>query len=209
MKLSVLIPTHNRPVLFTRALNSVLSCCSGDVEIIINNDTHDIVEQKSQDIDIKYHYRSFDDLSQIYEFLYNEATGDYVYYLEDDDYILPSFNKGIEYDTDVYYMEYYSLPLADQHGIVDHFKLIQQRELINITDPKLFYNKHKTRYFQLGQLLFRRFEKLHFPTGDNIENDLQLFKNVAIISNSIKYITGRRWVQTIDGHDNLSFNHDI
>lgn len=209
MKLSVLIPTHKRPSLFTRALNSVLACCSGDVEIVVNNDTHDIEEQKSQDIDIIYHYRSFDDLSQIYKFLYNEATGDYVYYLEDDDYMLPSFNKGIEYDSDVYYMEYYSLPLADQHGVADHLKLIQQRELIDVTDPVIFFNNHKARYFQLGQLLFRKFETLQFPTGDNIENDLQLFENVVNISKSIKYVPGRRWVQTIDGHDNLSFNHEI
>ena len=45
MKLSVLIPTHNRPKLFTRCLTSVLDTLDGlEFEVIVNNDSNDITE---------------------------------------------------------------------------------------------------------------------------------------------------------------------
>ena len=42
MKLSILIPTHNRPRLFARCLLSVLPQINSDIEVIVNNDSNDI-----------------------------------------------------------------------------------------------------------------------------------------------------------------------
>ena len=43
MKLSILIPTHNRPKLFSRALHSVLNILPKyEIQIIVNNDSNDI-----------------------------------------------------------------------------------------------------------------------------------------------------------------------
>ena len=52
MKLSVLIPTHKRPKLFIRCLNSVLNTLDElDFEVIVNNDSNDITE--IEDIRVK------------------------------------------------------------------------------------------------------------------------------------------------------------
>ena len=63
---------------------------NGDVEIIVNNDSNDIVP-KDYHPNICYYFNKFDNLSQVYEFLLSKATGEYVYFLEDDDYLNNSF----------------------------------------------------------------------------------------------------------------------
>ena len=65
--ISVLIPTHNRPALFERAIRSVFNTTTSlKLEIIVNNDTRDISEIYSN-IPVKYMYTQHEDLSIIYK----------------------------------------------------------------------------------------------------------------------------------------------
>jgi glycosyltransferase involved in cell wall biosynthesis len=89
IKLSILILTHCRPKLFERCLNSVLTQLPQDVEVIVNNDSDDIFALAHSQV--TYHYKAMPYLSQIYRFLMQEAKGEHVYYLEDDDYLLDGF----------------------------------------------------------------------------------------------------------------------
>ena len=114
-----LILTHNRPLLFRRAINSVLSTAAHhDVEILVNNDTTDITEIYDPQINIRYFYHQSCDLADLYKLLYDEATGDYIYHLEDDDYILPTFFTNISFNYDITFLEYVSLPHVADVGII-------------------------------------------------------------------------------------------
>ena len=54
-KLSILILTHNRPLLFERCINSVLrNLPNYEIEILVNNDTNDIKEIYSDKVSIKF-----------------------------------------------------------------------------------------------------------------------------------------------------------
>lgn len=207
MKLSVLIPTHNRPKLFIRAISSVLvNLPEYDMEIIVNNDTSDIDEIHDNRTSIKYHYYKNDDLSRVYKRLLDIASGEYVYYLEDDDYIKPSFFDHLDLTVDINYMEYISEPVIRELGPVNAIKKISiNRDINHNNDAKTFVDLFNDEEFQLGQILFRKQMVRSFPTGNNIYNDLNLFKHIAVRGASFKYIDKQPWIQTTDGQDNISF----
>lgn len=213
MKLSVLILSHNRPRLFHRAIKSVLNNRPDfSVEILVNNDTKDITEVYDDNINIQYLYKQHHDLSKIYECLYRRASGEYIYYLEDDDYIRPNFFINLDLTKDINYMEYVSNPLITRHGpLCSHKKLTVNRKLKHNTS-KEFFELFDDEEFQLGQILFKKILITEFPTGNYLNNDYRLFQNITEKSPSFKYISEQTWVQTSDGNDNISFpdlNTDI
>ena len=90
--LSILILTHNRPKLFQRCIRSVIDNCPKNIEIIVNNDSNDIEEVKRENI--YYFYNKFQ-LTDIYKFLVQKASGEFLYFLEDDDYLAKDFYSKI------------------------------------------------------------------------------------------------------------------
>ena len=205
--ISVLIPTHNRPVLFERAIRSVFDVKTDlNLEIIVNNDTRDICEVTGN-IPVTYMYTQHEDLSRIYEGLIGNATGRMVCFLEDDDYMLPNYFDGIARD-DVYYIEYISNPLIQEIGITQHMKRMNvNRSVMKCDTLSQFVETGDFRDFQLGQIVFNPNLITRFPTGNNIKNDFELFCNIANNTKTFKYLIGPRWVQTTDGNDNISFDN--
>ena len=205
MKLSILIPTHNRPKLFQRAINSVLNNRSEiDIEIIVNNDTNDIQEIYDNQTNIMYHYQQFHDISKIYEYLYKQSSGEYIYYLEDDDYIRSNFFPSLDLTKDINYMEYISNPLITCYGpLCSHKKLTINRKYKHNTS-KQFFELFDDEEFQLGQILFKKILVTNFPAGNHLNNDYRLFQNITEKNPSFKYISKQTWIQTSDGKDNIS-----
>lgn len=175
--LSILILTHNRPELFKRALNSVLKLNLENVEILVNNDSSDISESKEYKL---FRVKS-ENLSEIYFNLFKNAKGKYIYFLEDDDYLLEGFkefyNEVLEKDYDF--------------GIAKYLKH-------NLKPTK--FNKED---FQLSQVIFKKIKITKFPFDNDIENDYKLYINNkndnTLESNKVIF------KQTIDGKDNISF----
>ena len=209
MKVSLLMLSHNRPKLFERSIKSVLASDPiYDIEIIVNNDTRDITEVYSNDIPIMYYYEQHNDISKIYEMLYTVATGDYIYYLEDDDYLMRNFWDGLKLDSDVIFIEYLSIPLCVEMCRSDAIKTIKRPGSINHNNKLTNFLKHyNEKYFQLGQIIFKNNIINKFPVGNNIHNDYLLLQELAKHSKTFKYIKGLRWVQTQDGNDNISYKH--
>ena len=205
--ISVLIPTHNRPMLFERAIQSVFDTNTNlKLEIVVNNDTHDIHEITGS-VPVTYMYTQHEDLSKIYERLIDKATGRMVCFLEDDDYMLPNYFDNIAHD-DVYYIEYLSNPLVQEIGITQHMKRMNvNRSAMKCDTLSQFVETGDFRDFQLGQIIFNPDLITHFPSGNNIENDYELLRNIANNAKTFKYLTGARWVQTTDGNDNISFDN--
>ena len=101
---SVIIPTYNRAKLISEAIKSVLEQTFKDWELIIVDDgstdnTKETV-QKFYDERIKYHYQENQERSAARNTGIDLATGDYLCFLDSDDYYLEnhlqSFKKVID-----------------------------------------------------------------------------------------------------------------
>jgi len=180
--ISILILTHNRPKLFERAIKSIMDNLPDyPVEIIVNNDSNDIEEVEGA----TYYYEKHEDLSHTYKFLLDKATQEYIYFLEDDDYLLPKFFSKLDFKYDINFINYRH---EDINDCIDRFKrdfAVEEED------------------FQLGQILFKKSLVKEFPIGNILSNDWTLFQSLN--KDSMKLIEDILWVQTTDGKDNISF----
>lgn len=197
IKLSILILTHNRPELFQRALNSVIHF--PNTEIIVNNDSCDI--QEINQINIKYFYKQSDDLSDIYNFLIEQSTGEYLFFLEDDDFCTNNADKILNYlNEDIIYC-----PFIPDNNISEYFKwfkyfpnkIIDNETLHQILDTNYKYK------FQLSQIIFKKTSITNLMINNKLDNDYTFFKN---LKGSVQLLNKPLFVQTTDGNDNISYS---
>jgi organic radical activating enzyme len=197
--LSILIPTHNRPDLFSRCLNSVLKDLPADVEVIVNNDSNDITEIPHPQV--TYFYDKFDNMSQIYQSLLHKASGYYVYFLEDDDYLADGFLQ-LDLQADMiagnYYPKYNVNPMEYLKQYTDELYY----------DRDEFYKQVNLEHLQLSQFIFRRdiIAGFDFPMDNNVHNDINLMMYSLRKCNSIQTHKKVFFYQTKDGGDNVSFS---
>ena len=86
---SVVVKTHNRSDLLFNALNCLIHQTYSPVEIIVidhnsNDNTRDIVESFGESVRYFKHTGSYRDMYNIW---HDKVSGDYVSFLDDDDYI--------------------------------------------------------------------------------------------------------------------------
>lgn len=180
MKLSILILTHNRPELFKRCINSVLRNKPENVEILVNNDSNDIEELDGA----TYFYNRSEDISDLYKFLFDKAKGEFIWFLEDDDYAVKKIYENI---------------FVKQNTIFRYVPFTGAKDYID------FWNRNTFDYnFQLSQMVFRKKDLTIFPTLNNLQNDLKIYKTVNA-NNQFIHINIPIYYQTTDGKDNISF----
>ena len=188
--ISILILTHNRNKLFERCYNSVITALnysnfSFDVEILVNNDSDDIQEIYGRTT--TYSYFKSDTLGEIYKYLFNKSTGDFIFYLEDDDYLVPEFFTYLDLTKDLNFLKYLHADIKET---------VQNR-----------HNHHlpsKNTTFQLSQLFFRKNMLTEFPKGNSLDNDYVMYQNIMSNKPTVNIINKYCWVQTKDGRDNIS-----
>ena len=214
MKISILILTHNRPLLFKRCINSILdNLPEYDIEILVNNDSKDIIEIYNEKINISYYYKKHKKLTDTYKFLYNNSKGEYIFFLEDDDYLKSDFFKFINFNYDINFLNYLSKDIiSNKKNLLTYYKRFfkKYKPFNKINNLKDFLSKFEPVDFQLSQIVFKRNGIKYWPTEDNIFNDYKIFKSLEL--ETINYISKPLWVQTTDGGDNISFktlNKDI
>jgi glycosyltransferase involved in cell wall biosynthesis len=198
MKLSILILTHNRPQLFKRCLDSVLAQIHPDVEVLVNNDSNDIEEVEHPQV--QYFYHKGNNLSDVYKFLLDKAQGEYVYYLEDDDYLREDF-LSVELDADLIVGNYY--PTYNPKEFVEMMSVYKDDWHV----PADFAEDLNTTHLQLSQHIFKRSHIIDFdfPNDSNIHNDIKLAIHAIWKAQSIRTTSKIFYFQTIDGGDNISF----
>jgi hypothetical protein len=196
--LSILILTHDRPELFTRCINAIVPQLNDDIEVIVNNDSNDITEVVHPNI--TYHYNKFDNISMIYEFLLNESTSDYVYFAEDDDFVIETFSD-IKLENDIIVGNYY--PTYEPNYLLVCMSLRKDKLL----SPTEFIDTLNIEHLQLSQFIFKRdtIKDFVFPMDNNIHNDINLVLHSVSNSTVISSINKIIYYQTIDGGDNISF----
>ena len=101
IKISILIPTYNRSSYLKKCLESIISQNHDDIEIIISDNnspdnTAEIVNQFN-DKRIKY-YKNENNIGSNANFykLIELATGEFIFFLTDDDYLLPGSIEEIK-----------------------------------------------------------------------------------------------------------------
>lgn len=193
MKLSILILTHKRPELFKRCLESAINYIPSNVEIIVNNDSKDIIEIQHEQI--TYYYENFTNLSGVYNFLLEKSNGEYVYYLEDDDYLVRDFYKIV-----LPYLEY------DLIGF-NYYPTWNTNWILKCTTSMNKEFNINREVFQLGQFIFRKkmVELFEFPKDSHIHNDYKLVEFILSICKDKINIPKVLYYQTTDGGDNISF----
>lgn len=91
-RISVIIPTHNREKMCKRAIASVVSQIFEDYEIIVSNDSDEDYATEGSYIfehpKVTYYKKDPEGYDKNYMFLAEKATGEYIYCLEDDDYLV-------------------------------------------------------------------------------------------------------------------------
>ena len=196
IKLSILILTHNRPLLFKRAIESVINL--PNIEILVNNDSCDIDEIILPYI--KYFYKTSNDLSDIYNFLISKSSGEYLYFLEDDDYCTSNMNKYEEFLTeDIVYCPF--IPDNSFYNYLKHFKNFPNKVIDNIDLHKTL--DHKLIFkFQLSQIIFKKSSVSMLMSGNYLDNDYKFFKNLR---GKVRMLNKPIFIQTTDGKDNISY----
>ena len=193
MTLTILILTHKRPKLFQRCLESALKNIPNNVEIIVNNDSNDIEEiQHSQ---VQYFYENPECLSDKYKFILDKAKGEHIYYLEDDDYLVPNFYSVV-------------MPVLNHDLIAGNYiptwnngwVLRCARSMSDGIDLQC-------DELQLSQFIMRRSlaQSWKFPKDSHIHNDRLLVQHVYSLASSTININKVLYYQTTDGGDNISF----
>jgi glycosyltransferase involved in cell wall biosynthesis len=203
MKLSILIPTHNRPKLFTRCLESVLAQITPDVEVIVNNDSNDI--EAIDHPQVAYFYNKFNSLCEVYKFLLDAAQGEYVYYLEDDDYLVDGFLEQ-ELNADLIVGNY--CPKYNTPDMLTFMSLYKD----GWSTSHDFIKNLNTEHLQLSQHIYKRqhISDFEFPMDSNVHNDIKLTLHAALKASRIRTLSKVFYYQTIDGGDNISFpKHEV
>ena len=201
MSLSILILTHNRPELFQRCIQSVLDVVPDDVEIIVNNDSNDITEVRPDRV--SYFYESYDNLSSVYQSLLYKSTKEYVYFLEDDDYLRPSFFDVV-------------LPLNNEYDVIsgnylpthNHTEVVLRSHIVGkYYDKKQFVESLDFHLLQLSKFVFKRSTIIDYPfkNDNNVYNDADLLLHAVTNSSSFICVPNVFFYQTVDGGDNISF----
>ena len=198
MHLSILILTHNRPKLFTRCLESVLAQITPGVEVLVNNDSCDITEIDHPQV--KYFYYSSGSLCEKYKFLLEISQGEYVYYLEDDDYLHKDF-LTTRLDADLIVGNY--CPTYETPDLLTFMSLYKD----SLLTSNEFLDRLNTEHLQLSQHIYKRecIANFEFPMDSDIHNDIKLTIHAALQAKSIKTLNRVFYYQTIDGGDNISF----
>lgn len=189
-KLTIIIPTHNRPVLFKRCLNSALKNKPENVEILVNNDSSDIEE--IQHPNVKYYYKKYDNFFNCFLFLISKVKTEYFYILEDDDILSHTFYNNLNF-------------LDGKNDLIKGFYVTCETYK---TFLKRIVRDDGFRWFQFSQIIFKTsifdVPKLEFKCSPCIHLDWYIYQH---LSKKYKVLKTKNifFIQTCDGEDNVSF----
>lgn len=127
-KLSVIIPVYNTSKYIEKCLNSIVNQTMNDIEIIIVNDgstdnSEEVIQKwinENQDkIEIKYFKKENGGLSSARNFGVNQATGQYITFVDSDDYLDINIYKNLEkyMDNNIELIKY-KMCTVDENGTI-------------------------------------------------------------------------------------------
>lgn len=190
--ISVIIPIYMVEDYLERCINSVITQTYSNIEIILVNDGSkdgcgDICNAfQDRDERINVIHQSNGGLSDARNAGLKKATGDYIFYLDSDDWLKENcierlVKKALEYDADIVQCNfYYTYPehlLQDDRGFIkgEHEKLLDSKEALE----RLIENV-EVKNFAWGKLIRSELAKQeHFPKGKLFEDTFWTHRIIA------------------------------
>lgn len=204
-KISVIVPVYNVLPYIEKCLNSLVCQTYKNLEIIVVDDGSNDGSEKICDEFAKKHksitvfHKKNGGLSSARNFGLAHVTGDYIGFVDSDDYVEPNmFEKmlktAINSNLDICVCSF----VREQENLQSHVAL-QSLEVKNIEYFKLFAKKESMPYVVVWNKLFKAnlFNNLQFPE-DKIHEDqwvihyaLKDAKKVGLISDELYHYTDR------------------
>ena len=188
-KVSVIVPVYNMEKYLSRCLTSLINQTIDDLEIIVVNDgstdkSDEIIkEYKKANNNIRYVTKENGGLSSARNFGLLYATGEYIAFLDSDDYVdrnmyKKMYEKAKEHNSD--YVECDFLWQYDDHQKIDTgIRYINKKEMF-VTARVVAWNKLIKREIILEN-------KLQFPVGLYYE-DVEFFYKLLPHINSFDFV---------------------
>ena len=194
IKVSVVIPIYNQEAYLRKSISSVLTQSYQDLEIIAVNDgstdsSQQIMEEfANQDSRVFLYEKSNGGLVDATIYGAEMATGDYIIFLDPDDYIgknyIQKFVSHLNYDYDFVAMRFY----YDDKDKVTPYRL-KENLILNKTHIELLRSTFLTN-FDLGtisnQIFISRWNKLyHCDIVKSVISEFKSYKNVTLGEDTI------------------------
>lgn len=213
--ISVIIPTYNREKKIHVALDSLLNQTFQDFEVVIVDDgsvdkTAQVIEKyKKIDSRFKYFYQKNAGVSSARNKGIKEAKGDYVSFLDSDDYyeftfLEKMYSKIIEKKADVCYCSYYNVTTKGKYPSRTIFK--EGDILIDyiLENVKI----HTTSWLIKKELIY--LNDISFPTNVSWGEDIEFFSEVLSITKNVCFVNEYLTNYVIDDNESTlsSFSLD-
>ena len=209
-KLSLIIPVYNVEKYLERCLESVVNQTFKDIEIIIVNDgstdnSKSIIEKylKQYPEKIKYYEKENGGLSSARNYGLKYATGEYVAFLDSDDYVEPTM-----------YEEMYNTAKKENSDMVECDFMWEYPDKI-VHDIGSFYEGkketiEKARVVAWNKLIKREIierEKLEFPFGLRYE-DVEFFYKLVPYLNNISFVK-KEFIHYVQRNNSIANTQNI
>lgn len=196
--ISVIVPIYNVDNYLQECLKSLAEQTYSNLEVIMVNDgSTDNSEAICQEFEKKqsnffYYYKSNGGLSDARNYGLRKANGEYIGFIDSDDYVSPLFyqvlyNDIIKNDADVSSCAFetyeYSNIVVKSKNLAQYSELYSQEDAIKY----LFSNTKKFRNFAWNKLYkVECFENINFPVGKLME-DLGTIYKVFLKAKKVSY----------------------
>ena len=192
-KISIIIPVYNVEKYIEKCLNSVLNQTLEDIEIIIVNDgskdeSKKIIENKIKEYPnkIKYYEKENGGLSDARNYGLNYANGDYIAFLDSDDYVSldcyeQMYNEAIKNNSDMVECDFYwKYPQKEKIDIGYRYK--NKKEMLTYGRVVAWNKLYKKSVIEKALK-----ENIKFPKGLRYE-DVEFFYKIIPYLNKVNYV---------------------
>ncbi len=159
MKLSIIIPAYNAEKYINECLDSIIAT-KKDIEVIIMDDgSKDSTlricnEYSKKDSRVKVYSKPNGGVSAARNDCLEKITGDYVMFVDSDDYLLEGWDALIDYlsDKDIYYLDSHITGHPDKNRMLRYISGANEE---NICIPVPFNKVYKSSFLQEHNLKFK------------------------------------------------------
>ena len=183
-KVSLIVPIYNTDRYLKRCINSIINQTLKDIEIILINDgssdESDNIVKSFNDKRIKYINKENEGIGKTRNLGINESTGDFIAFVDSDDYISKSFcehlyNRAIKSKSDIVVCDYF-----EDRGYIKEIRFS------NFDDTNIIENPRVLNNINLGPCNKLYSSKLIKDNNIRFEENLK-YEDVPFVIKSLKH----------------------
>lgn len=222
MKISVIVPVYNGEKYINQCLNSLKNQTQTEMEVIIVNDGStdktqqklDLYAQQNEGMDIKIIHKNNAGLPQARKTGVENATGEYIGFLDIDDWAEPYtylelVKKAEEYSADVV-CGGYQMDFSDKHKIVKQ-ELNPDHVVSGLTALKFLHQRKAIYPFAWNKLYKRELlDGIKYPTGNFVGEDYAIVIQILEKSEKVAVVAaaGHHYTQVENSMSRGGYNEN-